>query len=132
MEVASTSSTLCYVPDPRSSPARLYKSTPLILNLNRRTMDLPSVSSQPGTVGSRFISQDDIDSAKARRDEQWKAAYARSVPRTFQRALDPFVFGVAIADWAKSRRRAPLRMSTTAGALQRSVCSLHPVTAHMR
>lgn len=41
------------------------------------TMDLPSVTSEPGTVGSRFVSQDEIDSAKARRDEQWKAAYAR-------------------------------------------------------
>jgi len=36
---------------------------------------IPSISS--GTVGSRFVSQGDIDAAKARRDEQWKAAYAR-------------------------------------------------------
>jgi len=36
---------------------------------------IPSISS--GSVGSRFVSQDDIDTAKARRDEQWKAAYAR-------------------------------------------------------
>lgn len=36
---------------------------------------IPSISS--GVVGSRFVSQSDIDSAKARRDEQWKAAYAR-------------------------------------------------------
>ncbi|KAH9922996.1 N-terminal domain of NEFA-interacting nuclear protein NIP30-domain-containing protein, partial [Amylocystis lapponica] len=28
-------------------------------------------------VGSRFVTQDDVDTAKARRDEQWKAAYAR-------------------------------------------------------
>jgi len=38
---------------------------------------VPSLSS--GVVGSRFVSQDDIESAKARRDEQWKAAYARSI-----------------------------------------------------
>ncbi|KAL5518825.1 hypothetical protein ACEPAH_508 [Sanghuangporus vaninii] len=38
---------------------------------------LPSLTAGPGSVGSRFVSQDDIDSAKARRDEQWKAAYAR-------------------------------------------------------
>lgn len=38
---------------------------------------LPSISSGPGTVGSRFVSQDEIDSAKSRRDEQWQAAYAR-------------------------------------------------------
>ncbi|KAJ7038074.1 N-terminal domain of NEFA-interacting nuclear protein NIP30-domain-containing protein [Mycena alexandri] len=28
-------------------------------------------------IGSRFVSQDDVDTAKQRRDEQWKAAYAR-------------------------------------------------------
>ncbi|KAI0318468.1 N-terminal domain of NEFA-interacting nuclear protein NIP30-domain-containing protein [Amylostereum chailletii] len=37
--------------------------------------DIPSLSS--GVVGSRFVSQSDIDSARARRDEQWKAAYSR-------------------------------------------------------
>jgi len=36
---------------------------------------IPSISS--GAVGSRFVSQSDIDTAKARREEQWKAAYAR-------------------------------------------------------
>jgi hypothetical protein len=36
---------------------------------------VPSLSS--GVVGSRFVTQDEIESAKARRDEQWKAAYAR-------------------------------------------------------
>jgi len=36
---------------------------------------LPSVSF--GGVGSRFVSQNDLEEAKARRDEQWKAAYAR-------------------------------------------------------
>ena len=30
-----------------------------------------------GGVGSRFVSQNDLEEAKARRDEQWKAAYAR-------------------------------------------------------
>jgi hypothetical protein len=30
-----------------------------------------------GGVGSRFISQNDLEEAKARRDDQWKAAYAR-------------------------------------------------------
>ena len=38
---------------------------------------LPNITSQPGTVGSRFVSQNDLDQAKARREEQWKAAYAR-------------------------------------------------------
>jgi hypothetical protein len=36
---------------------------------------LPSISS--GVVGSRFVSQTDIEAARARREEQWKAAYAR-------------------------------------------------------
>ncbi|CAE6501322.1 unnamed protein product [Rhizoctonia solani] len=30
-----------------------------------------------GSVASRFVTQTEIDSAKERRDEQWKAAYAR-------------------------------------------------------
>jgi len=36
---------------------------------------VPSLSS--GVVGSRFVTQDEIEVAKARREEQWKAAYAR-------------------------------------------------------
>jgi hypothetical protein len=38
---------------------------------------VPSLSS--GVVGSRFVTQDEIESVKARREEQWKAAYARLV-----------------------------------------------------
>ncbi|PPR00659.1 hypothetical protein CVT24_000882 [Panaeolus cyanescens] len=38
-------------------------------------MNIPSLSD--GQVGSRFITQDEVESAKARREEQWKAAYAR-------------------------------------------------------
>src|ERR1700761_2856614 len=36
---------------------------------------IPSLSA--GVVGSRFVTQDEVETAKARRDEQWKAAYAR-------------------------------------------------------
>ncbi|KAJ7103410.1 N-terminal domain of NEFA-interacting nuclear protein NIP30-domain-containing protein [Mycena belliarum] len=36
---------------------------------------IPSLSS--AGIGSRFVSQDEVETAKARRDEQWKAAYAR-------------------------------------------------------
>ena len=36
---------------------------------------IPSLST--GVVGSRFVSQEELDTAKARRQEQWKAAYAR-------------------------------------------------------
>ncbi|PFH54582.1 hypothetical protein AMATHDRAFT_52220 [Amanita thiersii Skay4041] len=36
---------------------------------------IPSLSN--GLVGSRFVTQDEIDTARKRREEQWKAAYAR-------------------------------------------------------
>ncbi|KAI0715262.1 N-terminal domain of NEFA-interacting nuclear protein NIP30-domain-containing protein [Earliella scabrosa] len=36
---------------------------------------IPSISTVG--VGSRFVSQDELEAAKARRDEQWRAAYAR-------------------------------------------------------
>lgn len=36
-------------------------------------LELPSAS----TVNSRFVSQSEIDVVKNRREEQWKAAYAR-------------------------------------------------------
>ncbi|KAF9822018.1 hypothetical protein IEO21_00012 [Rhodonia placenta] len=36
---------------------------------------IPSISS--GAVGSRFVTQSEVETAKARRDEQWRAAYAR-------------------------------------------------------
>lgn len=51
---------------------------------------LPNITSQPGTVGSRFVSQNDLDQAKARREEQWKAAYARftSLSHLFNNILD--------------------------------------------
>ncbi|KAJ7631094.1 N-terminal domain of NEFA-interacting nuclear protein NIP30-domain-containing protein [Roridomyces roridus] len=37
--------------------------------------EVPSLSS--AGIGSRFVTQDDVESARTRRDEQWKAAYAR-------------------------------------------------------
>ncbi|KAF8167989.1 N-terminal domain of NEFA-interacting nuclear protein NIP30-domain-containing protein [Crassisporium funariophilum] len=36
---------------------------------------MPSISA--GVVGSRFVTQEEVETVKARRDEQWKAAYAR-------------------------------------------------------
>ncbi|KAG6860115.1 hypothetical protein C0995_015553 [Termitomyces sp. Mi166 len=36
---------------------------------------IPSLST--GVVGSRFVTETELDTAKARREEQWKAAYAR-------------------------------------------------------
>ncbi len=41
------------------------------------TMDDSIPSIQTAGVGSRFVSQDELEAAKTRRDEQWKAAYAR-------------------------------------------------------
>jgi len=38
-------------------------------------VDIPSISSGP--VGSRFVSQTELDQAKANREAQWKATYAR-------------------------------------------------------
>jgi hypothetical protein len=38
--------------------------------------DIPSLSS--GDVGSRFVSQSEIDTAKAKRDEQWKVRHLLS------------------------------------------------------
>jgi hypothetical protein len=48
---------------------------------------IPSISS--GSVGSRFVTQGDLDTAKARRDEQWKAAYARLAPYSALALLSP-------------------------------------------
>ena len=45
---------------------------------------LPSLSE--GAVGSRFVSQNDIETAREKREEQWKAAYARYVPIPHHRA----------------------------------------------
>ena len=42
---------------------------------------IPSLST--GVVGSRFVTQDEVETAKARRDEQWKAAYARLTLRSY-------------------------------------------------
>lgn len=50
---------------------------------------IPSLST--GVVGSRFVTQDEVETAKARRDEQWKAAYARLTLRSHR-------FIVAVAE----------------------------------
>ncbi|KAL5535639.1 hypothetical protein ACEPAF_3733 [Sanghuangporus sanghuang] len=59
---------------------------------------LPSVTAGPGSVGSRFVSQDDIDSAKARRDEQWKAAYARLGQEPPPRPVEDVYDGRSLAE----------------------------------
>ncbi len=39
----------------------------------------PSTLNTTGGVGSRFVSETDLDDAKRRKEEEWKAAYARWV-----------------------------------------------------
>jgi hypothetical protein len=37
----------------------------------------PTSLNTTGGVGSRFVSETDLDAAKKRKEEEWKAAYAR-------------------------------------------------------
>ncbi|KAI0051727.1 hypothetical protein FA95DRAFT_1554258 [Auriscalpium vulgare] len=76
---------------------------------------IPSISS--GAVGSRFVSQSDIDTAKARRDEQWKAAYARyiSPPWPHQPTNSTPPLGLA-----RNHPRSPRKTHSMAAALQRN------------
>lgn len=39
---------------------------------------LPTLQTS-GSVGSKFVSQEELDDAKRQKEEEWKAAYARSV-----------------------------------------------------
>ena len=73
--------------------------------------DVPSLSS--GNVGSRFVSQEDIDVARARRDEQWKAAYARFRPTSPTPTLA--VLMIPHKDSARSPRRSRRKTSMMAG-----------------
>lgn len=70
---------------------------------------IPSIST--GTVGSRFVSQNDIESAKARRDEQWKAAYARYADVDFSASVRLLT---SLADWAKNPHHSLLRIPSMA------------------
>lgn len=79
------------------------------------TMDdgeaIPSI--QTSGVGSRFVSQSEIDTAKARRDEQWKAAYARYVLSSKPSRLS--LMNSAI-DSVRNPLRNPSKMCLTAEA----------------
>lgn len=64
---------LCLV---RTNKTSAFNCQPSLLpNFSRMEEGIPSLSS--GTVGSRFVSQNDIDKANETRDAEWKAAYAR-------------------------------------------------------
>ncbi|KAJ7235899.1 NEFA-interacting nuclear protein NIP30 [Mycena haematopus] len=60
---------------------------------------VPSLSS--AGIGSRFVSQDDVETAKARRDEQWKAAYARIGMEPPAQQEQDFSDGRSLAEIAK-------------------------------
>ena len=53
----------------------LYSGLSVFFTTAQMEEAIPSLST--GVVGSRFVSQEELDTAKARRQEQWKAAYAR-------------------------------------------------------
>jgi hypothetical protein len=74
----------------------------------------PSVST--GAIGSRFISQEDVDAVRAVREEQWKAAYARSV-----QIISPWnhTKSSSFLDLARNLHLGPQMMYTTVGAWQK-------------
>ena len=74
---------------------------------------IPSISS--GAVGSRFVSQSELDTAKARRDEQWKAAYARFVAEAPPTHTRPNLF--CPAGSAKNHRLSNKKMLCTMAAV---------------
>ena len=108
-------------PPPAPSPSplcdRLNCSPPPLRPL---LMDeaIPSISTEG--VGSRFVSQNDIEAAKARRDEQWRAAYARHVP-VIAPISTVMTRTESIPGWARSPRRSPRRTRLTAEVSQRYV-----------
>ncbi|KAH6917274.1 N-terminal domain of NEFA-interacting nuclear protein NIP30-domain-containing protein [Coprinopsis sp. MPI-PUGE-AT-0042] len=51
---------------------------------------MEAINISEGTVGSRFVTQDEIESARARKDEQWKAAYARHEPPQLQQTDETY------------------------------------------
>ncbi|KAH0590595.1 hypothetical protein H2248_000731 [Termitomyces sp. 'cryptogamus'] len=57
---------------------------------------IPSLSA--GVVGSRFVTETELDTAKARREEQWKAAYARLGQEPPPRQQDDSYDGRSLAE----------------------------------
>ncbi|KAF8576559.1 hypothetical protein K439DRAFT_1418858 [Ramaria rubella] len=66
--------------------------------------DIPSLSS--GSVGSRFVSQTDLDAAKEKREEQWKAAYARLGQEPPERPQEDVYDGRSLAEKLASNKAA--------------------------
>ncbi|KAL0072088.1 hypothetical protein AAF712_001011 [Marasmius tenuissimus] len=63
--------------------------------------DAPVPSLSSGVVGSRFVSSDEIETAKARREEQWKAAYARLGQEPPPQQTEDSYDGRSLAEQAK-------------------------------
>jgi len=76
---------------------------------------IPSLST--GVVGSRFVTQDEVETAKARRDEQWKAAYARLTILVLIALL--LLRNILFTDWVKNRLLNSKKTLTTADLLQK-------------
>jgi hypothetical protein len=93
---------------------------------------LPSISA--GVVGSRFVTQSDIEAAKARRDEQWKAAYARFLRLSLSQLSFSLNHFLPPLGWAKNRPLHRKRTRTMVVVWQRCV-PISPImlrTAHHR
>ena len=73
---------------------------------------IPSLST--GVVGSRFVSQNDLDTAKARREEQWKAAYARFLGNR------PIFTSVLFVDSTQTQTRPRTATAAAGGFLRRT------------
>ncbi|KAH9847378.1 N-terminal domain of NEFA-interacting nuclear protein NIP30-domain-containing protein [Lenzites betulinus] len=65
---------------------------------------IPSI--QTSGVGSRFVSQSDLEVAKAKRDEQWKAAYARLGQEPPPQPADDAFDGRSLAEKLAANRAA--------------------------
>ncbi|KAI0830650.1 N-terminal domain of NEFA-interacting nuclear protein NIP30-domain-containing protein [Trametes gibbosa] len=65
---------------------------------------IPSI--QTSGVGSRFVSQTDLEVAKAKRDEQWKAAYARLGQEPPPQPADDAFDGRSLAEKLAANRAA--------------------------
>ena len=77
---------------------------------------IPSLST--GVVGSRFVTQDEVETAKARRDEQWKAAYARLTPRSHCLKLS-LLRNILFTDLVKNRLLNNKKTHTMVDLLQK-------------
>lgn len=49
----------------------------LLSTANMESMETSGSALATGSIASRFITQDDVDEAKERREQEWKDAYAR-------------------------------------------------------